>query len=264
MSLQFSVPIFIALVALFIADEQGQLLSHTYRSILSLGKRPSVIGRLTQLGKVEDSDYENFRISQMALAGSLFTLITIGLFLNVISFTFYFLLTVIDFLLMPALLNRRLTLRVTRRQREVESEFPAIVEMLTLAVGAGESPAAAIKRITQRAEGHISEEFKRVVKEVESGTAFTVALDSMNRRINSETLRRFVDSIIISISRGTPLVETLTHGVSESRNQERVRLLTAAGKSEISMMIPVVFLILPISILFALYPSLTNLNLFSS
>jgi tight adherence protein C len=29
-------------------------------------------------------------------------------------------------------------------------------------------------------------------------------------------------------------------------------------------MIPVVFLILPISILFALWPSLTNLNLFAS
>jgi tight adherence protein C len=30
------------------------------------------------------------------------------------------------------------------------------------------------------------------------------------------------------------------------------------------MMIPVVFLILPVSIIFALFPSLTNLNLFSN
>jgi tight adherence protein C len=35
----------------------------------------------------------------------------------------------------------------------------------------------------------------------------------------------------------------------------------AAAKAEISMMVPVVFLILPISILFALWPSLANLNL---
>jgi len=41
-------------------------------------------------------------------------------------------------------------------------------------------------------------------------------------------------------------------------------IMNAAGKAEISMMIPVVFLILPISILFALWPSLTNLNLFAS
>ena len=48
------------------------------------------------------------------------------------------------------------------------------------------------------------------------------------------------------------------------RPQVRNRVMGAAGKAEISMMIPVVFLILPISILFALWPSLTNLNMFAS
>jgi tight adherence protein C len=70
--------------------------------------------------------------------------------------------------------------------------------------------------------------------------------------------------MIISLSRGTSLVETLSHNVQESRNQERVRLLTAAGKAEINMMIPVVFLILPISILFALFPSITALNFYGA
>ena len=37
-----------------------------------------------------------------------------------------------------------------------------------------------------------------------------------------------------------------------------------AGKAETSMMVPVVFLILPISILFALWPSVTHLNLFAA
>ena len=66
------------------------------------------------------------------------------------------------------------------------------------------------------------------------------------------------------MTRGTPLIETLSHAVAEARNIERANLLTAAGKAEISMMIPVVFLILPISILFALYPSLTSLSLFTT
>jgi tight adherence protein C len=39
--------------------------------------------------------------------------------------------------------------------------------------------------------------------------------------------------------------------------------MTAAGKAEISMMIPVIFLILPVSMLFALWPSLSNLNGFT-
>jgi len=86
----------------------------------------------------------------------------------------------------------------------------------------------------------------------------------MSHRLGSTSIRRFVDSLIISLARGTPLVETLSHTVQESRNHERVRLLTAAGKAEINMMIPVVFLILPVSILFALFPSLTALNFYGA
>jgi tight adherence protein C len=68
----------------------------------------------------------------------------------------------------------------------------------------------------------------------------------------------------IAISRGTPLVETLTQTVREARSAERIKILNTAAKAEISMMIPVVFLILPISILFAMYPSMASLDLFTS
>jgi tight adherence protein C len=37
-----------------------------------------------------------------------------------------------------------------------------------------------------------------------------------------------------------------------------------AGKAETSMMIPIVFLILPISVLFALWPSINQLSFFAS
>ena len=74
----------------------------------------------------------------------------------------------------------------------------------------------------------------------------------------------FVDALVTATLRGAPLVEVLTRHASEARSVQRNRVLSAAGKAEISMMIPVVFLILPISILFALWPSLANLNLFAT
>jgi tight adherence protein C len=264
MNIQISIPIFIALVAFFIADENSRLIQIIYGAALNLGNRQSIENRLSQLGKSEFTDYENFRISQLAYVFACFALATISCTLGIISWGVFLLLLTTTPLLVHAITDRNLTQRVISRKREVEGEFPAIVEMLTLAVGAGESPASALKRITQRAHGYLASDFARVVKEVEGGASFSKSLDEMSKRLSSDALRRFVDSLIISISRGTPLVETLTHSANESRNQERVRLLTAAGKSEISMMIPVVFLILPISILFALFPSLTNLNLFSN
>ena len=77
-------------------------------------------------------------------------------------------------------------------------------------------------------------------------------------------IRRFVDAVITATLRGAPLIEVLSRHAVEAGGNQRNRVLSAAGKAEISMMIPVVFLILPISILFALWPSLANLNLFAS
>jgi len=101
-----------------------------------------------------------------------------------------------------------------------------------------------------------------VIQSVTSGIPFQFTLDEMGRRVKSTHIRRFVDALITAMLRGAPLVDVLQSHARNAREAERNRVLSAAGKSEVSMMIPVVFLILPISILFALWPSLSNLNLF--
>ena len=108
----------------------------------------------------------------------------------------------------------------------------------------------------------MSAEFSLVIQSVTSGIPFQFALDEMGRRVKSTHIRRFVDALITAMLRGAPLVDVLQSHARNAREAERNRVLSAAGKSEVSMMIPVVFLILPISILFALWPSLSNLNLF--
>ena len=264
MSSPLALSILISLTALIVADEQSSIGRGVLKKFLTFPNEASVRNRLTKIGKPSEESFENFRIFQLATIG---ITILISALLTVIgilgSRLFLFLLIVIP----PSailLTDRNLTARCKRRKMEIESEFPSVVEILTLAVAAGESPIASIKRISERAKGHLAEQFAQVVFEVEHGSTLISALDRMSRNLESETIRRFVDSLIISISRGTSLVETLSHGVDESKSNERAVLMTAAGRSEISMMIPVVFLILPVSILFALYPSMSSLNLFSN
>ena len=264
MSPQYSIPIALALIAFFFADSENNLLSHVFRQSLRIGSKPRIEARLAKLGRTKKEDYENFRISQLTYISIFLLLISFALIFNLLNFMSYLLaLPLISFGVF-IVTEQNLKKRCEKRVREIESEFPTVIEMLTLAVGAGESPASALKRISTRASGLVADEFKRVIVEIEDGRSLTSALDDLSKRLSSDAIRRFVDSFAISISRGSSLVETLSHSAYESRNQERVRLLAAAGKSEITMMIPVVFLILPVSILFALYPSLTNLNLFGS
>lgn len=262
MSSQLSIPVVVALVAFFIADSDNRVILQIFQSTLKVGNRAQIEERLSKLGRKHSEDYENFRISQLAYIAMGLLFSTIALLIGLVSWATYGLSLVLISFGVFAVTERNLKKRCEKRARDIEGEFPSVIEMLTLAVGAGESPASALKRISIRARGLLASEFERVIVEIENGRSLILALDDLSKRLSSDAIRRFVDSLALSISRGSSLVETLSHSAYEARNQERVRLLAAAGKSEISMMIPVVFLILPVSILFALYPSLANLNLF--
>jgi tight adherence protein C len=264
MGAEITIPIAISLIALFIADSEGELFGFLSRKSMRIEDKTLVRARLKQLGRDSEADYENFRLAQLTLVTLLVATTTFAFFFQLISLGLYLFLSVSGALVVTLGLERNLSNRCKSRMQKIESEFPSLIEMLTLAAGAGESPISSLKRISLRAHGHLAREISEVIKSVEHGTPFSLALDAMSHRIGSTSVRRFVDSMIISLSRGTSLVETLSHNVQESRNHERVRLLTAAGKSEINMMIPVVFLILPVSILFALFPSITALNFYGT
>jgi len=160
--------------------------------------------------------------------------------------------------------DRRLTQDVKKRLLAIENEFAPVIEMLTLALSAGETPISSMHRIAERSDGFLAAEFGRVVMEVRGGSPFSSALDAMGARTESVMIRRFVDALITAMLRGAPLIDVLQRHALEARANQRNTLLSIAGKAEISMMIPVVFLILPISVLFALWPSVTSLNLFAA
>lgn len=263
MNKAIALTILLSVIALLIADSENWIIEKILHTSLKFGNKESIQERLLKLGKRSERDFENFRIAQLSIVTFALSVEMAFFLAGIFSVKAFFILSPISVIGLVFLTDRNLTKRCKRRREEIESEFPSVIELLTLAVGAGESPVSALKRISTRAHGHLTSEFKRLIDEVEDGATFITALDHLSQRVGSDSIRRFVDSIAISMTRGTSLVDTLAHLATESRNLERVRLLTASGKAEISMMIPVVFLILPISIIFALYPSLNNLELFN-
>ena len=259
-----SVPFALASIAFLSYIDTPEVFKTVTEHVYPWQRRESIRQHLTQLAKTSDLDYEYFRIAQMTGVLVLnLVLLVVAIFFS-LSLIGTFILAVMVAISAVYISEENLRRRVRRRKAEIESEFPAIIEILTLAIAAGESPASALKRISNRAHGHFAQSIRALVFEVEQGRSLISALDAMGRSIESESIHRFTDSLVISMSRGNSMIETLEHAVEESRNQSRVTLIEAASKSEVSMLIPVVFLILPISILFALYPSLANLNLFAN
>lgn len=137
----------------------------------------------------------------------------------------------------------------------IELEFPMMVELFAILLAGNLSPATALDHISRRTEGEFSRLLREAVLHIQKGANFSEALDLLSARIQSPMVRRFCDSLMIAVERGSPLVDVVHRQVEEVRNEARSRLLAAAGKAEIALMIPVVFLILPISVLFALWPS---------
>ncbi|CAB4600259.1 TadB Flp pilus assembly protein TadB [actinobacterium SCGC AAA044-D11] len=151
--------------------------------------------------------------------------------------------------------------RVEKKELQLaEEEFPSIVELFAVLVSAGESPSTALARISERASGELAKKFSIALVELQNGRNLTQALEVIGAKSNSPTIRRFCDTLILAMERGTSLSEVLNRQVEEVRSAHHASLLTAAGKAEIALMIPVIFLILPISVLFALWPSYISLG----
>jgi tight adherence protein C len=58
------------------------------------------------------------------------------------------------------------------------------------------------------------------------------------------------------VERGTPIADVLAAQIADAREEAKNRLVESAGRNEVMMLIPLVFLILPVTIAFAVFPGL--------
>jgi tight adherence protein C len=150
---------------------------------------------------------------------------------------------------------------VARREERMMLEFPTIAELLALAVTAGEGAAGALARVSATSRGELSAELRRALADTRAGASLVVALHDLADRTALPPLARFADGVAISVERGTPLAEVLRAQAVDVREAGRRALMEAGGRKEIAMMVPVVFLVLPVTVLFALFPGFIGFSL---
>jgi tight adherence protein C len=157
--------------------------------------------------------------------------------------------------------DRWLTKQVQRREERMLEEFPTVAELLALAVTAGEGPVGALERVNRISTGELSRELGRALGEARSGASLVQALEGVAGRTSLAPLARFVDGVAIAVERGTPLADVLRAQAVDVREAGKRQLLESAGRREIAMMVPVVFLVLPVTVVFALFPGFYGITL---
>jgi tight adherence protein C len=152
--------------------------------------------------------------------------------------------------------------RAARARRDrIAAELPTVLEFLTLSLSAGEAVLDALRRVARAGNGDLAREIAVVVAQVNAGVPLAIALERCADEIQLPALSRTVDQLVGALDRGTPLVDVLRAQAQDSRDDAKRSLLEAAGKKEIAMLVPLVFLILPVTVAFAIFPGVMVLQL---
>ncbi|MEO6309718.1 MAG: type II secretion system F family protein [Leifsonia sp.] len=241
----------------------GSLFSPVIRRLTSLlgqvlGGADTLVRHLHQAGSRQSVD--EFRTTQMlwALAGSALSLVIVLVSPAAQSMPFIARVLLVMIAGFCGALVRGWLLHRAARERlaRMNSELPTVLEFLTLSLSAGEGIHDALRRVAATSSGELSRELAGVVADVHTGVSLAESLSALARRIQLPALTRFVDQVTGALDRGSPLAAVLRAQAQDAREEAKRDLIEAAGRKEISMMVPLVFLILPLSILFAVFPGL--------
>jgi tight adherence protein C len=153
-----------------------------------------------------------------------------------------------------------LSRQLESREQAMLAEFPVVADLLALSVVAGEFPVDALERVCRRTSGELARDLGRALGQARAGAPMTAALTELAEQTTLEPFARFLQGLVVAIERGTPLADVLRAQAVDVREVRKRALLEAGGRKEIQMMVPVVFLILPVTVLFALFPGLLTLT----
>ena len=151
--------------------------------------------------------------------------------------------------------DNHLPRRSTQRERRILAEFPTVAELLALAVAAGESPVAALDRVVRRSGGELSADLGPGARRRPHRRAGRRGLRPAGRA--PPGCRWWPGSpqgVAVAVERGTPLADVLHAQAADVREAGRRELIEVAARKEVLMMVPVVFLVLPVTVLFAFWP----------
>ena len=144
---------------------------------------------------------------------------------------------------------------------KVDAELPDLIELLASAILSGLSMHSAIERISERASGVVAEQLALMLRRLDLGSRLDQELSALCERLPTAGIREFANKLSIALARGTPLAGALV-ALSESLRIKQANVLLAkAGSNETKMLIPLVTLVLPTTVIFAIYPSVQFLGI---
>lgn len=138
--------------------------------------------------------------------------------------------------------------KATKRKTEIRYTMPDTLDLMVVCVEAGLGLDSTIQRVaeeTERIAPEISQEFKRLNKELNAGITRTEAFQNLGQRSGVDELRSLCAMIIQADKMGTSVADTLRIFADDLRVKRRQKAEELASKASIKMTFPLVFFIFP-------------------
>ncbi|HLP23894.1 MAG TPA: type II secretion system F family protein [Microbacteriaceae bacterium] len=147
-----------------------------------------------------------------------------------------------------------------RRTERIEGELPGVLELMTIAVASGESLPGALHRVARMGSGPLSCELTELTRKHGLGAGLSELLEELDTELGIPGISRWVAQLRAALERGAPIADVLRAQTTDERTRQKHSAMEKAGRQEIAMMFPLVFLILPTTVLFAIWPGILTLN----
>lgn len=134
---------------------------------------------------------------------------------------------------------------ISNRESEAKNSLPFAIDLLVVTVEAGLGFEMALKRVSEKMEGALAEEFQRVNEEIQLGATRRQALQNLLDRLQVEELSSLVSAIIQAGEMGASVGQVLRIQADQMRTERRQSIEEQAQKAPVKMLIPMVMFIFP-------------------
>ena len=153
-----------------------------------------------------------------------------------------------------------LSTRRERRARRLRFELPIVTDAISLHVIAGESVESSLQRFTEQSSGVASDEIECALAEVSSGRGIAEALQRNAHRTADPEAGRLYTLLAHAHETGGRLAEALGDLGTDYRAALARDVTAEGGRRALATYGPVLALMVPVTLLFLLYPTLAGLR----
>lgn len=146
--------------------------------------------------------------------------------------------------------------KIKKRGKKLEKEALFFFEVFALTLEGGRNLKHALDLTVQNIDSELSSEFKKTLAEVKMGKSFSEALESMKKRIPSDTIHNVILNMIESNTYGNSILTSLYNQIDYLRDKQLLRVKAEIAKLPTKVSIISVIFFVPIMMLIILAPIL--------